>query len=206
LNDLHNEEVPMSKVVFDISMSLDGFVTASGLRPDEPMGEGGQRLHEWAFGDDDRGRELLSRSGRSTGAVVAGRRTYDSSLPWWGADGPTGAARLPVFVVTHAEPEDSPEDGVYVFVTGGIERAVEEAKSAADGKTVAVMGGADVGRQSLPAGLVDEISIHLVPVLFGSGTLMFEQLSRDHIPLEPVEVIDTPPATHLRYRVLKRRS
>jgi dihydrofolate reductase len=206
LNDLHNEEVPMSKVVFDISMSLDGFVTASGLRPDEPMGEGGQRLHEWAFGEDDRGKEILSRAGRSTGAVVAGRRTYDSSLPWWGADGPTGAARLPVFVVTHSEPEDSPEDGVYAFVTGGIDRAVEEAKEAADGKTVAVMGGADVGRQSLAAGLVDEISIHLVPVLFGSGTRMFEQLSRDHVQLEPVEVIDTPAATHLRYRVLKPQS
>jgi dihydrofolate reductase len=200
------EEAPMSKVVFDISMSLDGFMTASGIRPDEPMGEGGQRLVEWAFGEDDRGSELLSRWVGSAGAVIAGRRTYDSSLPWWGADGPTGPARLPVFVVTHAEPEETPEDGVYVFVTTGIERALEEAKAAAGGKTVTVMGGADVGRQFVEAGLVDEISIHLVPVLFGSGTRMFEQLSRDHIQLEPADVIDTPAATHLRYRVLDRRS
>ncbi len=85
----------MRKVVFDISMSLDGFMTASDIRPDEPMGEGGQRLHEWAFGGDDRSSELLARSAGSAGAVIAGRRTYDSSLPWWGADGPTGAARLP---------------------------------------------------------------------------------------------------------------
>lgn len=193
----------MSKVVFDISMSLDGFMTASGIRLDEPMGEGGQRLVEWAFGD---GSELLSRWVGSAGAVIAGRRTYDSSLPWWGADGPTGPARLPVFVVTHAEPEETPEGGVYVFVSAGIERALEEAKAAAGGKTVTVMGGADIGRQFVEAGLVDEISIHLVPVLFGSGTRMFEQLSSDHIQLEPAEVIDTPAATHLRYRVLDRRS
>jgi dihydrofolate reductase len=180
----------------------DGFLTASDIRPDEPMGEGGQRLHEWAFGGDDRSSELLARSAGSAGAVIAGRRTYDSSLPWWGADGPPGPARLPVFVVTHAEPEETPEGGVYVFVTAGIERALEEAKTAAGTKTVTVMGGADIGRQVVEAGLVDEISIHLVPVLFGGGTRMFEQLNGDHIQLEPADVIDTPAATHLRYRVL----
>jgi len=196
----------MAKVVFDISMSLDGFMSASGIRPDEPMGEGGQRLVEWAFGEDGRGREILSGSVGSAGAVIAGRRTYDTSLPWWGADGPTGPARLPVFVVTHREPEATPEDGVYVFVTAGIERALEHAKTAAGDRIVCVMGGADLGRQYLRAGLIDEISIHLVPVLFGTGTRMFEQLSRDHIQLEPLDVIDTPAATHLRYRVLERPS
>jgi dihydrofolate reductase len=138
----------MTKVVFDISMSLDGFMTASGVRPDEPMGDGGQRLHEWAFGEDDRGSELLSRWVGSAGAVIAGRRTYDSSVPWWGADGPTGPARLPVFAVTHSEPEEAPEVGVYAFVTAGIERALEDAKAAAGDKTVTVMGGADVGRRT----------------------------------------------------------
>jgi dihydrofolate reductase len=196
-------EVPMTKVVFDISMSLDGFMTASGKRPDEPMGEGGQRLVEWAFGEDGRGREILSRSVGSAGAVIAGRRTYDTSLPWWGADGPTGAARLPVFVVTHREPEETPEDGVYVFVTAGIERALEEAKSAAGDKTVCVMGGADVARQYLRAGLVDEISIHLVPVLFGSGMRMFDETDHEHIRLDAIGVEPTPSATHMRFRVLK---
>jgi dihydrofolate reductase len=111
----------MTKVIFDISMSLDGFVTASSVRPEEPMGNGGQRLHEWAFGEDERNRELLAEAVNSVGAVIAGRRTYDISVPWWGADGPAGPARVPVFVVTHAEPEEVPEGGVYTFVTDGIE-------------------------------------------------------------------------------------
>src|SRR3712207_6822028 len=105
---VHSARGLMSKVIFDISMSLDGFVTAANVRPEEPMGDGGQRLHEWAFGDDERNRELLAEAVHSLGAVIAGRRTYDHSVPWWGADGPTGPARVPVFVVTHAEPEDVP--------------------------------------------------------------------------------------------------
>jgi dihydrofolate reductase len=192
----------MTKVIFDISMSLDGFVTASNVRPEEPMGDGGQRLHEWAFGEDERNRELLTESMNFVGAIVAGRRTYDISVGWWGADGPAGPARVPVFVVTHAEPEEAPEGGVYTFVTGGIESALEEAKAAAGDKAVAVMGGAETGQQFIRTGLVDEISIHLVPVLFGSGTRLFEHLGKEHIQLETTGVIETPEATHLRFRVV----
>lgn len=193
----------MGKVVFDISMSLDGFVTASGRSPEEPMGDGGQKLVEWAFGEDERNREFLERSISELGASIAGRETYDTSLPWWGADGPSGPARRPLFVVTHEAPAESPEGGVYTFVTDGIERALARAKAAADGKTVTVMGGASIGRQYIAAGLVDEISIHLVPVLFGGGTRMFEDLGGQHIRLEPIEALETPEATHLRYRVAK---
>ena len=193
----------MTKVIFDISMSLDGFMTASGRRPEEPMGDGGQRLHEWAFGDDERNRELLAEAMSSIGAVICGRKTYDDSLPWWGADGPTGSARVPMFVVTHSEPEDVPEGSVYTFVDG-IERALEEAKAAAGEKDVAVMGGADIGQQYIRAGLVDEISIHLVPVLFGGGIRMFENLGSEHVQLETVETIETPAATHLQFRVKDR--
>jgi dihydrofolate reductase len=137
----------MTKVIFDISMSLDGFVTASNVRPEEPMGDGGQRLHEWAFSDDVRNRELLAEAVNVVGAVIAGRRTYDLSVPWWEADGPAGPARVPVFVVTPAEPEDAPEVGVYTFVSGGIESALKQAKAAAGEKDVAVMGGAEIGQQ-----------------------------------------------------------
>ena len=193
----------MAKVIFDISMSLDGFVTASNVRPEEPLGEGGQRLHEWAFGEDERNRELLTEAVDAVGAIIAGRGTYDLSVPWWGADGPTGPARVPVFVLTHAEPEDAPEGGVYTFVTDGIERALEEAKAAAGDQDVAVMGGAHIGQQYIAAGLVDEISIHLVPGLFGDGTRMFEHLGGEHIQLETAGVIETPEATHLRFRVVK---
>jgi dihydrofolate reductase len=131
----------MTRVIFDISMSLDGFVTASNVRTEEPMGDGGQRLHEWAFGQDERNRELLAEAVNFVGALIAGRRTYALSVPWWGADGPAGPARVPVFVVTHAEPEEVPEEGVYTFVTDGIESALEQAKMAAGEKDVAVMGG-----------------------------------------------------------------
>ena len=194
----------MGKVVFDISMSLDGFMTAANRRPEEPMGDGGERLHEWAFGGDPRDREVLTGGVASIGAVIAGRRTYDDSVPWWGADGPTGPARVPVLVISHDVPDETPEGGVYTFVTGGIERALEQAKATAGEKGVTVMGGADTGQQYLRAGLLDELSIHLIPVLFGSGTRMFDHLDDKHVELEPGETIQTPAATHLRYRVVRK--
>ncbi len=188
----------MSTVVFDTSMSLDGYMTAAGRTPEEPMGQGGLQLVEWTSD-----RDYLERNVASLGAVIAGRVTYDTSLPWWGPDGPSGSARRPVFVVTHDAPDDSPEGGVYQFVTDGIESALRQAREAAGDKIVTVMGGADLGRQYLAAGLVDEISIHLVPVLFGSGTPMFQPLDLGHVQLELVETVDSPLATHLRYRIVK---
>ena len=146
---------------------------------------------------------VLTDGVASIGAVIAGRRTYDDSVPWWGADGPTGPARVPVFVLSHDVPEGTPEGGVYTFVTGGIEAALEQARAAAGEKGVTVMGGAETGQQFLRAGLVDELSIHLVPVLFGSGTRMFDNLGDQHLQLEPTETIQTAAATHLRYRVAK---
>ncbi len=196
----------MTKVIFDISMSLDGFVTASGLRPDEPLGEGGQRLHEWATSESDaRSREVLNDERNATGAMISGRRTYDTSLPWWGADGPSGTARLPLFVVSHDVPAQPPAEGVYTFVED-IHRALEGAKAAADDRNVSVMGGADIGQQFIRAGLIDEILIHLVPVLFGSGTRMFDHIGDEHIHLQTIQVIEAPAATHLRFRVVKQPS
>ena len=193
----------MTKVIFDISMSLDGYMTAGGRRPAEPMGDGGLRLVQWAFGDDERDRAILTDGIASIGAVIAGRRTYDDSLPWWGAGGPTGEARLPVFVVTHSVPDDAPADGVYVFVTDGIGSALEQARAAAGDKDVTVMGGARTGQQFIAAGLVDELSLHVVPVLFGTGTRMFENLGDAHITLEPLATIQTAQATHLRLRIAR---
>jgi dihydrofolate reductase len=193
----------MATTVFDISMSLDGFITASNQTPDQPAGEGGERLHDWAFGGDETNRHYFEQAGQRLGAVICGRRTYDTSLPWWGADGPSGLARRPVFVVTHAVPAEDPPGAVYSFVTDGIESALDRARAAAGDRDVTVMGGADLGRQYIAAGLVDEISIHLVPVLFGSGTRMFEPVHNAHRWLEPVDVLSTPTATHLRYRIIK---
>ena len=191
----------MSKVTFDISLSLDGFMTAANQRPEEPMGDGGSRLVEWAFGDDERDRAILTDGVASIGAVIAGRRTYDDSLPWWGAHGPTGAERLPVFVVSHSVPDETVDGGVYTFVTDGIESALEQAKAAAGEKDVTVMGGARTGQQFIAAGLVDELSLHVVPVLLGAGTRMFENLGDAHMALEPLATVQTPRATHLRLRI-----
>lgn len=178
-----------------------------GRRPEEPLGEGGERLHEWAFAsDDDRDRAILTGGVEGIGAMIAGRRTYDDSLPSWKADGPTGPARLPLFVITHSQPKDVPAGSVYRFVTDGIHSALQQARAAAAGKDVAVMGGPDVGQQFLRAGLVDDIGIHLVPVLFGGGTRMFDHLGEEHIQLEATEMVQTRAATHLRYRVVKRPS
>ncbi len=192
----------MTTVVFDTSMSLDGYLTAAHQTADEPMGKGGEVLHHWAFGEDPRNQEYMAAAMADLGAVIAGRVTYDHSLPWWGADGPTGPDRRPVFVVTHEAPDQSPEGGVYEFVTGGIEEALTRAKAAAGSGSVTVMGGANLGQQFVQAGLVDEISIHLVPVLFGGGTRVFDALTTDHTRLEASEVVHTPAATHLRFRVL----
>ena len=193
----------MSKVVFIISMSLDGFITAANRRPEEPMGDGGLRLVERAMSDDERSRKVLEEGIAEAGAVIAGRETYDTSLPWWGPDGPTGPARRPVFVVTHQASTDAPEGGVYTFVTDGIKGTLEQARAAAGERTVAVMGGASIGQQFIAAGLVDELQVHLVPVLFGSGTRMFEHLGDEHIQLEPLQVVETPAAIHLRFRIVK---
>jgi dihydrofolate reductase len=99
------KEALLAKVIFDISMSLDGFITATNVRPEEPLGDGGQRLHEWAFDEDERNRQLLAEAANSEGAVIVGRRTYDLSVAWWGAGGPTG---LPGFRCS-SSPTPSPK-------------------------------------------------------------------------------------------------
>ena len=193
----------MGKVSFDISMSLDGFITGGNRRPDEPLGDGGEQLHKWAFDSEDKiNRKLLEESVASLGAVIAGRSTYDDAIPGWKADGPTGSARVPVVVVSHTVPDDVPESGVYTFVDG-IENALARAQAAAGDKDISVMGGANIAQQFIKAGLLDEISIHLVPVLFGSGTRLIEGLGGEHVQLETTEVMKTKEAIHLRFRVIK---
>jgi dihydrofolate reductase len=160
----------MGKVIFDMSASVDGFVTAAGITADEPLGAGGEVLHQWALSADPADATAAAAGADRLGALIAGRRTYDASLRWWGADGPTGARRLPLFVVTHRAPYDAPDAGVYTFVTDGPEAALDQARAAAGDAEVAIMGGPDLGRQYLAKGLVDEIGVHVVPVLFGDGT------------------------------------
>jgi dihydrofolate reductase len=186
----------MGSVIYDKSMSLDGFIAAENMRVEAGLGDDGQRLHDWAF-EDEAGKELIEREVGGLGAVICGRTTYEMSQ--WGADGPTASARVPVVVLSHSVPDDVPEGGVYTFVDD-LATALATAREIAGDKNISVMGG-DVGRQFLREGLVDEISVHLVPVLFGAGLPMFEHVVDEHTTLELIGISQSPHAVHLRYRV-----
>jgi dihydrofolate reductase len=186
-------------VIYDKSASLDGFIAGANMRLEAGLGDDGERLHEWAF-QDRAGMEMLEREVDRLGAVICGRRTYDMSIQHWGADGPTGAARVPLFVLSHGVPDDVPEGGVYTFVDD-LETALARAHETAGDRNISVMG-ADVGRQLMNAGAIDEISMHVVPVLFGSGTPLFGEGVGEQVTLEFVGASESPHATHLRYRVV----
>ena len=194
----------MGKVIYDISMSLDGFISGANVRPEAGwggLGDGGERLHDWGFNSADPRNREIAEAWASGGAIIVGRTTYNVSIPNWGADGPTGAARVPTVVVSHSVPQDIPNGGVYSFVNG-VEAALEKAKKLAGDKDVGIQG-ANVAQQFIKAGFVDEISIHLVPVLFGDGIRLFEYPGSEHISLETIEVIETKEAIHTRFRVVK---
>jgi dihydrofolate reductase len=190
----------MLKVIFDKSMSLDGFIAGANMRVEAGLGDDGERLHDWAF-KDPAGLEMIRAEVGNLGAVICGRTTYDMSIPNWGAEGPTGEARVPLFVLSHGVPDDVPDGGVYTFVDG-LEEALELAREAAGDKHIAVMG-ADTGRQYIDAGVVDEVSVHIVPVLFGSGTPLFGMGVAGHVTLELIDESETRYAKHLRYRIVR---
>jgi len=190
----------MGSVIYDKSSSLDGFIAGANVRLEAGLGDDGERLHDWVF-QDEAGKELLEREVANLGAVICGRRTYDMSIQYWGDGGPTGEARVPLFVLSHSVPDDVPEGGVYTFVVD-LETALGRARATAGDKNISVMG-ADVGRQCIDAGVIDEISVHLVPVLFGSGTPLLGEGVGEHVTLEFVGVSESPHATHLRYRVVR---
>ncbi|MDQ3787455.1 MAG: dihydrofolate reductase family protein [Actinomycetota bacterium] len=176
----------MSKVLVHASMSLDGYVAGPDVSLDHPMGVGGERLHEWMFTErvDPADQALIKAVHAETGAVVLGRRTFDVGLRHW-EDVPYP---VPSFVVTHETRPDLPQkSGTFTFLAG-VEEAVERAKAAAGEATVTLMG-ADIQRQALAAGVVDEVLINLVPVLLGAGEKLFDGL--------PATTF-TGPVTHVR--------
>jgi dihydrofolate reductase len=187
----------MAKVSFDISISLDGFITADGWTPENPLGNGGHQLHEWYFQADQEMRDKIPASQKNVGAIICGKVTYETSA--WGENGPHPPT--PVFVVTD-EVEAPPVNSVYTFVPD-IESAVREAKKTAGDRDVRIMGGAYTGKTALRAGLVDEVVVHIVPVLFGKGKPLFGDWDDTQRSLEILEVMHTPLATHIRYEVVK---
>lgn len=192
----------MGKVMFGMSMSLDGFIAAPNDSPEHPLGEGGQRLQEWLSKVDADYAKVFNEAVKTCGAIIMGRRTYDFSATggWWGDAGPLG--QVPCFVLSHDVPEHVHAPAVFSFVTGGIESALALAKATAGHKFVGLMG-ANVQQQYLNAGLVDEIHINLIPMLFGQGTRLFEHLGGKPIELEQMRVMASPGVTHLGFRVIK---
>ena len=192
----------MAKVIIDITMSLDGFVTAPNDGMGNGLGDGGRVLHEWALNPTPEDMQLLFEEPMQTlGSCVLGRRTFDIAQAAWGENPPFGPA--PVFVLTH-RPHETLQRGMttFVFVTDGMESALAQAQAAANGKNVSLMG-ANVSQQYLAAGLVDEIEIHVANWLLGAGRPLFANIGSEKIQLERIRVIATPNATHLRYRVIK---
>ena len=219
----------MGKVTSDISMSLDGFITGPNPSKEAPLGEGGERLHEWVFGlaswrqphgleggttgpDDD----VMKEASENAAAVVMGRGMFGGGKGawgdpawgdepwegWWGDDPPFHA---PVFVLTHHPREPLHKQGgtTYTFVTDGIEAALEQARAAAGEKDVSIAGGANVIQQYLRAGLLDELQVHVAPFLLGDGVRLFDDVDSAQVQLEKTRVIDSPNVTHLKVRVAK---
>jgi dihydrofolate reductase len=183
--------------LLSMSVSLDGFAAGPDVTVENPMGIGGERLHEWLFqADADVDAEQARELSTSTGAVVVGRRTFDIGVGLW-QDTPFP---VPCFVLTHEPREELVmKSASFTFVTDGVEEALRLARQAAGDRNVLVMGGPATARQYVR--LVDEIRLQLVPVILGNGTRLFEDLDAGHIKLEPTAVIESPRVTHLRYRV-----
>jgi dihydrofolate reductase len=192
----------MGKVTCDISMSLDGFIAGPNVRVGNGMGDDGDRLHAWMFATNTETDDaIVAEKNASPGAIVIGKRMFDVGFEPWGDPPPFGK---PVFIVTHEARAPLPMKGgtTYTFVTEGIEAALELADAAAGDKDVGIWGGANIIQEYLKAGLLEEMQIHVIPVLFGSGTRLFEDLGGRRIELKRTSTIDTPGATHLRFSVL----
>jgi dihydrofolate reductase len=191
----------VSVSVLYMSMSLDGYIAGPNDEPGNPGGDGFMRLHEWFVTPDGQVSRQSGPAGElvdavnATGAVLTGRRTAEQADHWKGDH-----HGVPIFVPSHRPPEPAVANYPLVtYVLDGIESAMAQAKAAAGGREVLVHG-ASTAQRALEAGLLDELQIHQIPVLFGGGRRLFDSLP-SRIELEIVRVVDTPDATHIRYRV-----
>ena len=218
----NNQGGSVARLRLDISMSLDGFVAGPNQSEENPLGEGGEQLHEWALGlaawrkqhgrdggEVNASTDVLEESLENLGAAVMGRNMFGGEGPWgddpwdgwWGDDPPF---HMPVFIVTHHAREPVTKKGgtTFHFVIDGVESALERAREAAGGRDVALNGGANVAQQYLKAGLIDEMHISLVPILLGDGARLFDNVGGVEVGLECTRVVEAPGVTHLTYRVV----
>jgi dihydrofolate reductase len=194
-------------VIVDITMSLDGYVTAPGADVDHGLGVDGEPLHDWVFSGTPEDGGILDDMTARTGAVIMGRRTFDvvDGPHGWNESVGYGADRNappPVFVVTHQAPETWRLGDRFTFVTDGPHSALHQARAAAGEKDVVVMGGGAVCHAFLAAGLVDTLNIHLSPIVLGAGTRLFPAHDAKRLRLEQAGIVSTPSAHHLSYRVI----
>jgi dihydrofolate reductase len=212
----------MSRVRVHISVSADGYVAGPNQSEENPLGEAGERLHDWVValrawraphglegGEVNASNAVVEEAQANIGAEIMGRGKFgggpgpwgeDPWRGWWGEDPPF---HMPVFVLTHHQREPlTLSDTTFTFVTGGIEAALEQARAAAGEKDVLIGGGADVINQYLAAGHVDELELHVVPLLLGGGARLFEGIGPD-LELEQIRVVEAPGVAHLKYRVVK---
>jgi dihydrofolate reductase len=191
----------MSKVIMEMSVSLDGYVTGPHVRPEEPMGDGGECLHEWMFAGKSATEVETYQTAKYSeiGALIMGRRMVDLGIGPWGEE---PAFHAPCFVVTHRPAETIVKKGgtSYILVTDGIEAALDRARQAAGSQDVQINGGADIAQQFLKAGLLDKIRLHLVPIILGAGTRLFDGVRTD-VQFVPREAQNAPVVTHLIYDV-----
>ncbi len=196
----------MGKVVLDITMSIDGFI--AGLNDDVK-----QSLHGWLFNGNTpcaysdffhlskKSAKVFDDLIKNTGAIIAGKRTYDITGGWGGSH---PFPNVPMFIVTHDIPKYVPKGSTpFIFVTDGIESAVRQAKKSAGKKWIYVLGGASIAQQCIKAKLIDEMMIHLVPVLLGDGIRLLDNLGDRQIKLEHIKTVEAPGVVHLRFCVIK---
>jgi dihydrofolate reductase len=212
----------MSRLRGHISVSADGYVAGPNQSEENPLGEAGERLHDWVValrawraphglegGEVNASNAVVEEAQANIGAEIMGRGKFgggpgpwgeDPWPGWWGEDPPF---HMPVFVLTHHQREPRTlSDTTFNFVTDGIEAALEQARAAAGEKDVLIGGGADVINHYLAAGHVDELELHVVPLLLGGGARLFEGIGPDH-ELEQIRVVEAPAVAHLKYRVVK---
>jgi len=204
----------MGSVVGTQSISLDGYSAGVKAGRDNPLGDDGERLHEWMVGlaawrerhdmdggDDNADADAIDGVFATIGAVIMGRTMFETGEEPWGDEPPF---HVPVFVLQHEPHEQIEKHGgtSFTFVHRGIEHALDLAQNVAGDEDVLIAGGADTIQQFLAAGLLDELQIDLVPIVLGDGRKFFENLPTD-LRLEPIRVVDGPGATHIRYRVIR---
>jgi dihydrofolate reductase len=205
----------MSKIIVDVAISLDGFMAGDNRGPKNPLGDGGEAIHNWMFrqkaffrshgmeGGEEDGADgkLIEEVFARTGAYIMGKRMFEEGEANW----PEDLFKKDVYVLTHEKREPWVQKGAttFYFINNGIESALEKARESANGRDIRIQGGGDTVQQFFNAGLVDELTVHISPVFLGSGIRLFDNIDKTKYTIEISEVIHSPATTHINYKLNK---